>query len=259
MLSTFFTTVIVSPFNSVIFEPLYNALVLLTTVLPGNSFGFSVILLTLSVRTLLMPLSHRAIVAQRKMRVVQPELDSIRKETSDREKQAKAMIELYKKHGINPFSGLLPLFIQLPIIFALYWVFKAGIEVDPSLLYSFIHVPEFINPIFLGYFDLGEKSFILATIVGITQFFQARLAMPSLPDRKEGAETTAAEDFSRILQTQMKYVLPVFIGVVSLGFPSALALYWATGNVFSITHELFVKRRFIAQLDKKEHEEVTAI
>lgn len=249
MFSSIFNTLIVSPFNLIIYEPLYNALVVLTNVLPDNSFGLAVIILTLLVRFALMPLSHRAIVTQRKMRVIQPKLESIRKTVKDREDQAKQMIELYKEHGINPFSGLIPLFIQIPIIFALYWVFSTGIEINPDLLYSFVSTPAHIDPVFLGYFDLTERSIILATLVGVTQFVQAHLAMPSLP-KKEG-EPSAAEEFSRILQTQMKFVLPVFIGVVSLGFPSALALYWATGNLFSIAHELFVKRRFVAKLEEE--------
>jgi len=251
MLSTLLSTFITTPFNVVVFEPLYNALIVLTAILPGNSFGLAVIVLTVGVRFLLMPLSHRAIVAQRKMRVIQPKLEHIRKEITDREQQAKQMIELYKEHGINPFSGFVPLLIQIPIIFALYWVFRVGVEVDASLLYSFVSVPNHINPIFLGFFDLTQKSILIATMVSITQFIQAHFAMPPL-HKKEPGEATATEEFSRILQLQMKYVLPVFIGVVSLGFPSALALYWATGNVFSIAHELLLKRRLVAKLEEKE-------
>jgi YidC/Oxa1 family membrane protein insertase len=249
MLASLYNAVVATPFNALIYTPLYNALVLLVAILPGNSFGLAIITLTVLVRGAIMPLSHRAIVAQRKMRVIQPELNEIKETITDREEQAKKMLALYKEHGINPFSGIGTLFIQIPIIFGLYWVFRAGIEIDTDVLYSFVSAPESLNTLFLGFFELTERSILLAIVVGVTQFIQAHFAMPALP-KNEGKESTAAEDFTRILQTQMKYVLPIFIGFVSLGFPSALALYWATGNVFSILHEVFVKRKFEESLEE---------
>lgn len=243
MLSWIYQNLISAPFNALIYVPLYNALVLLTVILPGHSFGLAVVILTLLVRSALMPLSHRALVAQKKMRAIQPELNEIKEKINDREEQARKMLELYREHGISPFSGVGTLFIQIPIILGLYWVFRTGAELNQEVLYSFVSAPETLNTVFLGIFDLTERSIVLAVLVGVTQFIQAHLAMPALP-RSESGESSTAEEFSRLLQTQMKYVLPVFIGFVSLGFPSALALYWATGNLFSIGHELLVKRKF---------------
>ncbi|MDP3956026.1 MAG: YidC/Oxa1 family membrane protein insertase [bacterium] len=247
-MSWIYQNLISLPFNTFIFTPLYNALVLLTAILPGHSFGLAVIILTLLVRSAMIPLSHRALVAQKKMRAIQPKLNEIKKKITDREEQARKMMELYREHGINPFSGVATLFIQIPIILGLYWVFSSGIEIDQSILYSFIKAPAQLNTLFLGIFELTERSVVIAVLVGVTQFIQAHLAMPTLPKSEKDGESTTAEEFSRVLQTQMKYVLPVFIGFVSLGFPSALALYWATGNIFSIGHELFVKRKFVESL-----------
>lgn len=252
MFSFLRTYLISKPFNFIIFTPFYNALVFLTAVLPGHSFGAAVIVLTVAVRSLLMPFSHKAVVAQRKMRIVQPKLDEIRKKTTDREEQAKQMLELYKEHGINPFSGFGPLLIQIPVILGLYYVIRAGVSIDSNVLYGFVSAPETINVVFLGLVDLTQKSAALALVAGLTQFVQTHLAMPKVLSPEGDKELSPSEEFSRILQTQMRYIPPILIGVVALSLPSALALYWSTSNVFSIFHELTVKRRFQATLDSEE-------
>src|SRR5437868_14652860 len=97
-------------------------------------------------------------------------------------------MELYKKQGINPFSSIILLFIQLPIIFALYRLFmSSGLpSINTDLLYHFVHVPAIVNIQFLHLVNIASKSLFLAVIAGISTFIQIRLSMPPAPKAKEG-------------------------------------------------------------------------
>ena len=170
---------IISFFNIVLYQPLFNALVLLYEYLPGHDFGIAVIVLTLIIRLVLFPSSVQSIKSQAAMSRLQPKIKEIQKKYKDeKEKQAQAMMELYKKEKINPFSGCLPLLIQLPLLIALYRVFWKGFESgEMHWLYSFVPYSGAINPTFLGIMNLDEPSKALAIIAGITQYFQSKMMM----------------------------------------------------------------------------------
>src|SRR3989338_8208846 len=144
--------------NLILYKPLLNALAALVSIVPGGDVGIAVIILTLVVKLLIFPLSQRSIESQAKMNLLAPELNKIKKSGKSKEEQAKETFELYKKHRTNPFSGCLLVLIQIPIIFALYYVFFRGINFDRELLYSFIHIPDEVNMVFLGVINIGEKS-----------------------------------------------------------------------------------------------------
>lgn len=233
---------IVEIFNTVFFEPLTNALVFLIGVMPFHDIGLATIVLTLVVRFIIFPLNHRSIKTQIKMKELEPEIKKIKERIQkNSQEQARRIMELYRAHGINPFSGFVTLLVQIPIIIALFKVFSTGINIDSSILYSFVSAPEAINSKFLGFIEMGEKSYILGALTGITQFFQMRLAVP--PIKKEAGEKSFKSDFARNMNIQMRYVLPVFIFFIASRFSAALALYWTTMNVFAIVHESFVRRK----------------
>jgi YidC/Oxa1 family membrane protein insertase len=150
---------------------------------------------------------------------------------------------LYKKYDINPFSMILLVIIQIPVLLALYFVFLNGglPEINTEILYSFVTVPQAVSMNFLGILDITQKSVFLALLAGITQFIQAQVAISKIEPRKEG-QNSFKDDFQRSLNTQVKYVFPVIIGVISLNFPAALPLYWSTRNIFMTLQELYVKR-----------------
>src|SRR3989344_2107458 len=135
--------------DTVLYEPLLNALAFLISVVPGGDVGLAVIVLTIIVKVILFPLSGASIRSQAKMTLLTPELNKIKKSGASKEEQAKQTFDLYKKHKTNPFSGCLLVLIQIPIIFALYYVFYKGIKFDAGMLYSFVPVPENINMKFL--------------------------------------------------------------------------------------------------------------
>ena len=237
-------------FDTLLFNPLYNALVFLTGVLPGNNIALAVIVLTLIVKLILFPFYHKSTKAQSKIKEIEPKIKEIQKNfKDDRQKQAEQMMALYKEHGINPFSSFILLFIQLPIILALFFVFSRGSDLNLDILYSFVSVPSEVNTVFLGIFDVHTKSWILAFLVGLTQFFQMKLALPPLSPKQSG-QTDFKADLMRSMQIQMKYVMPVVIVFIASTFPAAIPIYWLTSNLFAIGHELIIKKKALTLFKK---------
>ena len=227
-------------YQEILYRPLVNGLALLTGLVPGHDIGLAIILLTLVVRIVLFPLTHRSLLTQRKMKELEPHINRIRSETKERrELQSQKIMELYRLHGVKPLLGCLTLFIQLPVLVALYHVFWKGLLFDdPSIYYSFISPPEFIQTNFLGLLDLTSPSWLLAFFAGFSQFFQMKLAQPLLPPRG----TSFKEEMSRALAIQSLYIFPFLIFFISFRFPAALALYWTASNIFATLHEALVRR-----------------
>ncbi len=231
-------------FYTIFYEPLLNGLVWLVGILPYHDIGFAVIILTLIVRVMIFPFTHRSVVNQTKMKQLEPKMKEIKeKYKKDSQEQAKKIMDLYKEHGINPFSGFITLLIQIPVIFALYKVFAAGISFDASHLYSFISAPEYINVKFLGIFDMTQKSYVLAMMTGITPFFQLKMAIPPVKKSDNSSNKSFKDDLMRSMSLQMKYVMPILIIFIALRFSSAVSLYWTTMNIFAIVHEASVRRK----------------
>ncbi len=231
-------------FHSGVYVPLYNALIWILSHASWIDVGIAVITLTVLVKLILFPLSLKAARTQRLMKELEGPMKAIREKYTDRQEQGQKMLELYREKGVNPFSGFLVLLIQLPVILGLYFVFlKGGLpEINTEELYRFVSAPNTVDMFFLGVFDMAGKSYVLALLAGITQYFQAKLAMPTLAPRTENA--TFQEDFARSLQLQMRYVLPVVVVVVAYIASAAVALYWITSNIFAIGQEVYVKQRF---------------
>jgi YidC/Oxa1 family membrane protein insertase len=227
--------------NTFLYGPLLNALAFLVSIVPGGDVGIAVIILTLFVKIILFPLSQRSIESQIKMNLLAPELKKIKDSGANKEEQAKQTFELYKQHKTNPFSGCLLVLIQIPIIFALYYVFLKGINPESGLLYSFINTPDNINMIFLGILDISQKSLILAILAGISQYFQAFL-MPK-PVLSDKATTSFQENFSKSMQTQMKYVFPFVVAFIAYSVSGAVALYWITSNIFAIGQQIYANKK----------------
>lgn len=228
-------------FHTILYVPIYNLLIFLVDVLPGADIGLAVIAATVIVRVIMAPLSMAAQRTARVARVMQPELKELREKYKDeKEEQAKQMFALYKKYGANPFAGLLVLIIQLPIVITLFWVFhnKNLLTVDTSLLYSFVSVPEAVNPLFLGFFLMTASSFFLAGVTALTQLAQAWYTIP-VPAKTE--KPSMQEDLGRAMALQMRFILPVVTGVIAFTSP-ALALYFTTTNLVSVVQEFFVRR-----------------
>ena len=229
----------ISIFNTVLYQPLFNALVFLYNYLPGNDFGIAIIVLTILIRLILYPLSSKGIKSQKALANIQPKIKEIQeKYKQDKEKQTKELMELYKKEKINPFSGCLPLLIQLPIIIALYRVFWGGLDPEKlNLLYGFISSPGQIDSIFLGFLNLANPNIILAILVGTAQFIQIKIISQK---PKKTTSNSKRGGFAEEMQKQMQYFMPVFIVLILWRLPSALGLYLLTTTLFTIFQQYII-------------------
>ena len=227
-----------------LYQPLLNILAFLVSVVPGADLGVAVILLTLFVKVVLFPLSQRSIESQAKMNLLAPELKKIKDSGASKEEQAKQTFELYKKYKTNPFSGCLLVLIQIPIIFALYFVFYHWKTFDINLIYSFIHIPPNVSNHFLGLIDISKTHiWFLAILAGASQFFQAYyMPKPAATTATPGKESFQ-DSFSRSMQTQMKYVFPFVVAYIAYSVSRAIALYWVTSNVFAIGQQIYAKKK----------------
>lgn len=228
-------------YHTFFFDPLYNVLVILFETLPWVDAGIIVIFLTILVRLIMFPLSRKAIHTQVKMTEIAPEMAKIKEKYKDKaEEQARLTLALYREKGVNPFSGILVIIIQIPIIFALYQIFLHFPEVNSSLLYSFVTMPEHINTIFLGILDITAKSIPLALLAAMSTFFQFKIASKGQTQPKGNSFT---DNLTRSMQTQMKYFFPVIVFFISYSISGAIALYWLTTNLFSIGQELIIRKK----------------
>lgn len=230
------------------FDPVYNGLVFFISVMPHGDVGLAIIALIVVVKVILLPLSIKAVKTQRIMKEIAPTLQAIKEKYKDqREEQAKAMMQAYRDAGLNPFAGFLVMFIQIPVVIALYLAVYSGggvalPQINTDLLYSFLLAPTLVDMHFLGIIDIASKSLPLALLAGITQYFQIRYSMPDLPPADPDKAPDFKDEFSRMLQLQMKYVFPPLIFVVAFVSASVIALYFVVTNVVTITLELFIRK-----------------
>src|SRR3990167_2083353 len=146
------------------FDPVYNGLVFFIDVIPGADVGLAIIATVVVVKTILLPLSIKAAKTQRVMREIEPKLKEIRETLKDkRQEQGEAMLKLYREAGISPFASIFLIFLQIPIVIALYFsVYTGGgialPAINTDILYSFVWIPELVNMNFLGMLDITGKS-----------------------------------------------------------------------------------------------------
>lgn len=234
----------ISAFHTILYQPLFNALVVIYQYLPGQDFGIAVIVLTILIRIALYPLMIKSLKSQKALSELQPKIQELQQKYKDnKEQQSKEMMALYQKEKINPFGGCLPFLLQLPILIALYRVFWKGLSPESMrFLYSFVPNPGAINPSFLGLINLAEPNLILAFVAGITQFFQTKMLLPQQKISKE--KTGQMGQFSNMMQKQMLYFFPILTVLILWRLPSAIGIYWIVTAVFSIgqQHLIFKKK-----------------
>ena len=186
------------------------------------NWGFAIIVLTILIKIALYPLQHKQNVSMKKMQVVQPKVEAIKakykKARTDAEQRSRMnveMMELYKKEGINPMAGCLPLVIQLPILWGFYNLLSRAIELRGA-------------PWVLWIRDLSEKdpTYILPILMTLTMFLQTYL-MPATGDP---------------MQRRMFLIMPFIFGFMFKDFPSGLVLYWLVQNILTIIQQLIMNK-----------------
>lgn len=229
-------------YNTIIYYPLLNLLVFFYNIIPGHDIGVVIILVTLVIRLLLAPSFHKSLKSQKALNDLQPKLNDLRdKHKDNKEAQAKAMMDLYKEHKINPFGSCLPLLLQLPILIALYQVFSKALNNNLTGLYSFVAKPENINPSFLGLIDLSQKSsaspagIVLAVVAGAAQYWQSKMMMTN--------GTQSNDPTAKAMQVQTTYVLPIISIVIAMSLPAGLPLYWIVTTLFAVGQQYYIIRK----------------
>ena len=229
---------LITIFNTVLYRPLFNGLILFYLYVPGHNFGVAVILLTLLLRFLLYPLTLKSLKSQKALQELQPEIQKIQSKYKDKQKQAEALMKFYREKKFNPLGGCLPVLIQMPLLIALYRVFWKGLQSQQAgLLYDFVPLVGTINPIFLG-IDLSAPNMVLAVLAAVGQFFPSKMIMPKTDLKKKS--TQKAGQFSQGMQKQMLYLFPILTLFILWRLPSAIGLYWVVTVAFSIIQQKIV-------------------
>jgi YidC/Oxa1 family membrane protein insertase len=235
-------------FHAVFYNPIYNTLVALVALVPGGDVGVAVILLTILIRLILLPFSLSAARTQRAMKTLEPKIKELKeKHKGDKEKEALETLSLYREAKVNPFASILTVFIQIPVLLALYWVFynEPFSTINAARLYTLTPVPDFISLEFLGIISVAGKSIILAVLAGLTQFLQAHMALSGTMKPSPGGGMQ--NDFQRVMGMQLKYVFPFLIGAISYTTSGAIALYFITTNLAGSLQEWHVRRTIITE------------
>jgi YidC/Oxa1 family membrane protein insertase len=180
------------------------------------------------------------------MAEIAPDLERIKEKYKDKpEEQARQTLALYKEKGVNPFSGIFVVLIQIPIIFALYQIFLHFPEVRADLLYSFVSTPGVVDSTFLGLLDLTGKSALISLLAALSTYFQLELTA-----RHQGTPkgNSFGDNLTRSMQSQMKFIFPIIVFFISYKISGVIALYWLTTNLFSIAQEIYVRKNLKASL-----------
>lgn len=254
-------------FHNYIFLPLYNGLIGIMDVIPGIDVGMAVIIFTIIIRLILFPLSKSSVLTQVRMKAVEPEANKIRAQyATDKQTQALKIMELYKEKKVKPFSGVLLLIIQLPILLALISVFYKIIPaIHPEYLYSFVlanlpvNIEETVAHATLLGLDLTSKSLILAIVTAVIQFLQMHFSVASKQMKNQNLSTTKkpgaidGTQMANAMTTQMKWFLPIiaFASVywlIPASYPQAaaiIAIYWSVSSLFTLLQEIYIRKRHI--------------
>ncbi len=219
-------TIRLAPF-SFLARPLLAALHWLHENVVGN-YGWAIVIMTVLIKILLLPLTHKSYVSMRKMQELNPKMQAVReryrgklKDKNGRpnlemqRKMNEEIMGLYRSEGVNPAGGCLPMVLQLPVFFAFYKLLFNVVELRGAPWIFWIH-------------DLSAKDpyYVLPIVMGVTQFLQVRLA-PMTGDPMQ----------RRIFQW-----MPVLMTALFLGFPSGLVLYWLTNNILTIAQQAVYNR-----------------
>lgn len=214
-----------------IIEPLAQILLWIQE-FTGFSWGWSIVVLTIFVRILLIPLGVKQYTSMRGMQKLQPKIKEMQKKyKGDKQKLNEEMMKFYKENKVNPFGSCLPLLLQMPIFIALYLLLQ-----DPDL---YINVRPLVSKSWLWIDDITYAASITSDYVIIvllymgTQFLSGRLLATSTDKT----------------QQMMMTVMPLFLGVIFLfyAFPAGVLIYWVTTNVWTIGQQLVTKRIITAR------------
>ncbi len=182
-----------------------------------HNYGIDIIILTILIKIIFWPLTHKSYKSMSDMQKVQPLMQKLReKYKDDKERLNQEMMRLYKQHKVNPLGGCLPMLLQIPVFFALYKALLISVELRHA-------------PFFWWIQDLSAKDpyYITPIIMGATMLIQQKMT-PSTGDPK---------------MAKMMLIMPIVFTFMFLNFPSGLVIYWLVNNVLSIGQQMYTNRK----------------
>ena len=181
-----------------------------------SNYGIVIIVLSIFVKILLYPLTHKSLKATQGMQLLQPKMEALKeKYKNDSQKLNKEMMKLYKEGGVNPLGGCLPMILQMPILFSLYTVFSSTIELRDA---------PFIDG-WIQDLSLKDPIYVLPILMGLTMLIQSKMTMK---DPR---------------QAMFVYIMPLVLFFIMKDLPSGLILYWTMINVLTIIQQ-YIQNRF---------------
>jgi YidC/Oxa1 family membrane protein insertase len=275
-------------FTTLIVQPIFNLLVLIYALLPGHNFGLAIILFTIVIRMIMWPLVKKQLRNARVMRAIQPELKRIKQETKgDRQRESAMVMELYKERGINPFSSIGILIVQLPILIGLYVGLQRIIK-DPNAIVTFAYPAlqqlswmkqlatdiSQLDMTLLGFIDLSRPALgdggiywpAMFLVIGsaVTQYYQTKQLMPDdkdarklrhiLRDAGKGEQADSSE-VNAAVGRSTRYFIPVLIFFFTVNLASALALYWLVSGLVAMLQQRYILNQDEEEIETKLHKD----
>jgi YidC/Oxa1 family membrane protein insertase len=192
------------------------------------NYGVAIILLTILVRIVTTPLTMKQMRSMERMRALQPKLQELKEKfPDDRQKQSEAMMQLYRREGVNPLGGCLPMVLQLPVFVGLFYALRSSIDLRQAPFVGWINDLSAPDALF-EIPGLGIPFRVLPLVMGATMVVQQRIT----PMQMDPAQ-------ARMMMT----VMPIMMTVLFYQFASGLVLYWMVSNILAIAHQVWVGRK----------------
>lgn len=206
-------------FDTLIVGPLKQMLELFYTISSSIGFpnyGVAIILMTVVIKAFLAPLTYKSVKSMKAMQDMQPKMKELQtKYKSDPQKMNMELAKLYKEAGVNPLAGCLPMIIQMPFLIGVFYAISQ---------FEYVQEPSFL---WLQNLANSDPYYILPVLSALTTFVQSR--QTTTPDNQQAK--------------MMLYIMPLFIGYISINFSAGLVLYWVVSNIFQIIQQWFMYRK----------------
>lgn len=198
----------------------------------GN-YGIDIILLTVMIKILFLPLTRKSFESMRAMQQLQPQMQQLREQYKDKpEEMNKQVMELYRRHGVNPLGGCLPMLVQIPVFIGLYQALSNAVELRHAPFFLWItdlSAPDRLGTLAIPFVDPPGIP-VLTLVMGATMFVQQWMS-PSTGDPT---------------QRQMMMIMPLMFTFMFVNFPAGLVLYWTVNNVLTVAQQYYITRNATA-------------
>lgn len=192
----------------------------ITQTLGFANYGLAIILLTIVIKMVLYPLTAKQVKSMKSMSELQPKIKALQeKYKGNPEKVNKEVANMYKESGVNPLAGCLPLLVQMPILLAMFWAIKDFKYVGDT---SFLWITN------LAQTSPSDPYYILPVLAAVTTYIQSK-------------QTTMESSGQQA--KMMLYIMPLFIGYITIGFPAGLGIYWVMSNIIQIMQQWWMYRK----------------